>query len=62
MSGVPKNKIRTDEDDSKEDESSSWSEDQRRREYYYDDSHGYEVYDPDKDGEKEPDPKAEPER
>lgn len=28
---------------------SSWSKDQQERSYYYDDSHGYEIYDPDKD-------------
>jgi hypothetical protein len=27
----------------------SWEEDQKKRDYYYDDSHGYEVYDPESD-------------
>lgn len=31
----------------------TWEEDQKRRRYYYDDSHGYEIYTPDKDEEEE---------
>lgn len=30
-------------------EESSWSKDQQEKSYYYDDSHGYEVYDPDEE-------------
>ena len=33
---------------------SSWSEDQKNHEYYYDDSHGYEVYEPEMDESPEP--------
>ena len=29
----------------------SWSQAQRERSYYYDDSHGYEIYNPDEDDE-----------
>ena len=32
---------------------SNWSKDQQERDYYYDDSHGYQVYDPDNDSEEE---------
>lgn len=32
---------------------SSWSKDQQERSYYYDDSHGYEIYDPEKDDNDE---------
>ncbi len=33
----------------KEDEQDNWSDDQREKSYYYDDSHGYEIYNPDED-------------
>jgi len=33
----------------------SWSSDQRERSYYYDDSHGYEIYNPDEDDDEEDD-------
>ncbi len=32
---------------------SSWSEDQKDRGYYYDDSHGYEIYKPEDESNKE---------
>jgi hypothetical protein len=32
---------------------SSWAVDQQKHDYYYDDSHGYEVYNPDEDEEDE---------
>jgi hypothetical protein len=31
----------------------AWSCDQQKRSYYYDDAHGYEIYKPDEDEEKE---------
>lgn len=34
---------------------SSWQKDIESRDYYYDDSHGYEVYNPDKDEEENDD-------
>ncbi len=30
-------------------EKGNWSEDQKENSYYYDDSHGYEIYNPDED-------------
>ena len=33
----------------KKSEKSSWSKDQKKKTYYYDDSHNYEVYNPDKE-------------
>ena len=30
----------------------AWAEDQRDHGYYYDDAHGYERYEPEKDGEE----------
>ena len=36
-----------------EEKSGNWSEDQKRRQYYYDDAHGYEVYDPEAEGDNE---------
>ncbi len=33
----------------KKDEQDNWSDDQREKSYYYDDSHGYEIYNPDED-------------
>jgi hypothetical protein len=35
----------------KEKDDGTWAEDQKEREYYYDDAHGYEDYDPDKEGD-----------
>jgi hypothetical protein len=34
---------------------SSWAEDQKEKDYYYDDSHGYEIYDPDSEEDDEDD-------
>ncbi len=34
---------------------SAWSKDQQEKSYYYDDSHGYEVYNPDDDDETDED-------
>ncbi len=31
----------------------SWSEDQKKRSYYYDDDCGYEIYQPEEEGEEE---------
>lgn len=31
----------------------NWSEDQQEKSYYYDDSHGYEIYNPDDDDDDE---------
>jgi hypothetical protein len=39
-----------------------WSSDQKKKSYYYDDSHGYEIYNPDEDeddAEDEPENSAE---
>lgn len=41
-----------------ESEEDNWSSDQKKKSYYYDDSHGYEIYNPDKDND---DPEDEPE-
>jgi len=30
-----------------------WEQDQREKSYYYDDSHGYEIYNPDEDEDDE---------
>lgn len=35
------------------DDESAWAHDQQKLDYYYDDSHGYEIYDPDEDDENE---------
>lgn len=40
------------EDDS---DQSTWAHDQQKRDYYYDDSHGYEIYNPDEDDEDDED-------
>jgi hypothetical protein len=32
---------------------SSWAEDQKGKDYYYDDSHGYEMFDPDREEDDE---------
>lgn len=34
-------------------EDSDWQKDIEKRDYYYDDSHGYEIYNPDEDDENE---------
>ncbi len=34
-------------------EEGNWSRDQKEKSYYYDDAHGYEIYNPDEDGEDE---------
>lgn len=31
----------------------SWSQAQKERSYYYDDSHGYEIYNPDEDDDED---------
>ncbi|HQZ95589.1 MAG TPA: hypothetical protein PLP21_04680 [Pyrinomonadaceae bacterium] len=52
MPEMPKRKI----DAENNAEKPNWAEDQKDRGYYYDDSHGYEVYDPDtEDDEREED-------
>jgi hypothetical protein len=47
MPETPKEK----KDRADESEKSTWAEDQKERGYYYDDSHGYEVYDPDSEAD-----------
>lgn len=37
----------------KANEDSNWQKDIEKRDYYYDDSHGYEIYNPEDDDEKE---------
>ena len=34
-----------------ETDESNWETDQKKRGYYYDDSHGYEIYNPDEEDE-----------
>ena len=34
-------------------EESAWSRDQREKSYYYDDSHGYEIYNPEEVDEED---------
>lgn len=53
MPGKPKEKGKAEKEKPEKGDDSSWSEDQNEREYYYDDSHGYEVFDPDKDLEED---------
>lgn len=57
MPGKPKEKGKVEKKKPEKGASSSWSEDQKEREYYYDDSHGYEVFDPEQeaDGDEGPD-------
>lgn len=31
----------------------TWEQDQREKSYYYDDSHGYEIYNPDADDDED---------
>ncbi len=50
MPRTPKDSCEPNEQDEQ-----TWGEDQKRRQYYYDDAHGYEVYDPDDDEDKEVD-------
>ena len=33
-------------------EESNWASDQQKHDYYYDDSHGYEVYNPEQEDEE----------
>ncbi len=42
----PENKPDTGDED-------SWAQNQREKSYYYDDSHGYEIYNPDDDDDDE---------
>ena len=53
MPEKPKKKPESEINKSEEPDDPSWSEDQKRHEYYYDDAHGYEVYKPDEDAEKD---------
>ena len=55
MPKTPKAKVKSEEKKTREDEGLSLADDQRERGYYYDDSHGYEVYEPDKDEKEESD-------
>lgn len=34
-------------------EQGTWEQDQSEKSYYYDDSHGYEIYNPDEDDEED---------
>ena len=43
------------EKDSENGDKDSWSSDQKEKSYYYDDSHGYEIYNPDEDDEEDSD-------
>lgn len=43
------------EENCETDDKSAWSKDQQEKSYYYDDSHGYEVYNPDDDDETDED-------
>lgn len=38
-----------DPDDLNDESEKTWAEDQKKRVYYYDDSHGYEIYNPDEE-------------
>lgn len=38
-------------DEKTADQTDLWGEDQKNRRYYYDDSHGYEIYNPDEEDE-----------
>ena len=37
------------EETERENDESNWAHDQQKHDYYYDDSHGYEIYDPEED-------------
>jgi hypothetical protein len=52
MPETPKNKP-SDPGEVPKSDPSNWSEDQRKRGYYYDDAHGYEVYNPENEGDDE---------
>lgn len=43
------------EKDSEIGDKDSWSRDQKEKSYYYDDSHGYEIYNPDEDDDEDSD-------
>jgi hypothetical protein len=53
MQEKPKENIEPNKEDSDGGEKPTWAEDQKQRGYYYDDSHGYEVYDADKEGDED---------
>lgn len=53
MPGKPKEKGKAGKEKPEKGDDSSWSEDQKEREYYYDDSHGYEVFEPECEQEEE---------
>ncbi|MFT3744960.1 MAG: hypothetical protein QM785_11795 [Pyrinomonadaceae bacterium] len=53
MPEIPKEKPTTEKRINVVDKTDSWAEDQKTRDYYYDDSHGYQVYDPENDDDEE---------
>ena len=55
MPETPKKKPETEDAECGEpdDKRDLWESDQAERSYYYDDSHGYKVFEPDKDDEPE---------
>ena len=53
MPETPKKKPDPEEPGPEEGECGTWAEDQKKHDYYYDDSHGYEVFDPEAEDEEE---------
>ena len=51
MPEKPKPKGEVEEKEPEDTEKSSWGEDQKERGYYYDDTHGYDVFEPDEEKE-----------
>ena len=49
MPQTPKQKDEIEDEEKDPGEKASWGKDQQERGYYYDDSHGYEIYDPDEE-------------
>jgi hypothetical protein len=53
MPGKPKEKEDPEKKKPETGDRSSWAEDQKEKDYYYDDSHGYEVFDPEREQDQE---------
>jgi hypothetical protein len=53
MTGKPKEKENIGKKKPETGDRSSWSNDQKEKDYYYDDSHGYEVFDPEREQDEE---------
>lgn len=53
MPQTPKQKEKIEGEEKVADQKGEWSKDQQERGYYYDDSHGYEVFDPEKEVDDE---------